>query len=160
MRTEGTAQELQERRFHAVELVKQGQSATNVAKQLGVSHGAVSKWKSAHQQGGPEALKARPHPGPKPKLTDFQKQRLHKLLLQGPRKHGHATELWTLQRIAQLIRRHFGVTYNLSGVWNLLRSMGWSCQKPEKRAREGDEAAVETWRHETWPHIKKGSKKR
>jgi len=82
---------------------------------------------------------------------------LAKLLLRGPRKLGFPTELWTLERVGQLIERRFGVTFDPSGVWHLLRRMGWSCQKPERRARERDDIAVAIWRHLEWPRIKKGA---
>jgi len=87
-------------------------------------------------------------------------RRLARLLLQGPQRHGYANALWTLPRIAALIRRHFGVKYDPSGVWHVLHRMGWSCQKPERRAREHDEDAVAAWRTEEWPRIKKRPKKR
>ena len=81
--------------------------------------------------------------------------RLEKMLLQGPTRHGYATELWTCPRVAQLIQKRFGVRYDDSGVWHLLNRLGWSCQKPQRRAREQDEDAVATWRKKDWPRIKK-----
>ena len=80
---------------------------------------------------------------------------LKKRLLRGPRRHGYPTEWWTLWRVAELIARRFGVTYDPSGVWHLLRRMGWSAQKPEHRARERDEDTIVRWRQEDWPRIKK-----
>ncbi len=129
-----------------------------VAKLLGVSCSSVSKWKGFYQRQGPEALKSKPHPGPSPKLTRVQKQRLGQLLLQGPGKYGYATELWTLQRIVKLIRSRFGVTYDPSGVWHLMRSLGWSYIKPKKQAGECDVATIGTWRHRDRPRIQKSSK--
>jgi transposase len=74
--------------------------------------------------------------------------------------HGYRTELWTLKRVAQLIGKRFGVSYDPSGVWHVLRNMNWSAQKPERRARERDEQAIAQWRKEDWPRIKKRAKKR
>jgi transposase len=65
-------------------------------------------------------------------------------------------DLWTCPRVALVIQEHFGVIYHTAHVWRLLRSLGWSCQKPEQRARERDEAEIARWRHEEWPRIKKG----
>jgi len=73
----------------------------------------------------------------------------------GPRHHGYPTELWTLQRVAEVIAVHFGVQYHRGHVWKILRAMAWSCQKPERRARERDEQAIRRWRQEDWPRIKK-----
>jgi transposase len=76
------------------------------------------------------------------------------------RRHGWSTELWTLPRIADLIARKFGVQYDQSGVWRLLRRLGWSCQKPERRARERNQEAIDRWRKTDWPRIKKRSSQR
>lgn len=160
MRRKGSSEELERRRVEAMALLDQGWSQAEIARQFGVTQGAVSHWKKAYRRDGPEGLKASRHPGPQPKLTDKQCGRLAKMLLQGARAHGYPTELWTLKRVAALIQKHFGVTYDPSGVWHVLRRMSWSCQKPERRARERDEAAIERWRKKDWPRIKKSPKKR
>lgn len=160
MRPQGKPEELERRRFRAIALLETGHRPGEIAEMLGVSPGAISQWKTAYQRAGPEALKAKPHPGPKPKLTQRQRQKLEQLLLKGPVAHGYPTDLWTLRRIAEVIEEHFGVSYDLSGVWHLLKGLGWSCQKPERRARERDEAAIASWRREDWPRIKKRATKR
>jgi transposase len=138
-----------------MELVDAGYSQADVARKLGVTKGAVSQWRKKYLQDGPQTLKAKPHPGPATKLNAKQLARLEKLLTQGPRRHGYATELWTLPRVAEVIEKHFGVTYDPSGVWHVMKRMGWSCQKPERRARERDEDAIAAWRKVDWPRIKK-----
>jgi transposase len=155
MSRKGSAEELQARRLQAIALLEEGHAQVEIARRLGVSSAAVSQWKKAHAQGGTDALLAQVHPGPTPKLSSKQCQRLAHYLKQGPRKHGWSTELWTLPRIAALIARKFGAKYDQSGVWRLLRRLGWSCQKPERRARERDQAAVDRWRQRDWPRIKK-----
>src|SRR3972149_2134140 len=145
MRTHGTPEELQRQRFRAIELLRDGYRPLFVARMLGVSPGSVSKWKELYDRNGIEALKAKPHPGPTPKLTAPQCDTLARLLLQGPQKHGYANVLWTLPRIAEVIRHQFGVTYDPSGVWHVLHRMGWSCQKPERRARERNEQTIAAW---------------
>lgn len=73
-----------------------------------------------------------------------------KLLLKGAPAHGYGTHLWTLPRVAEVIERHFGVSYHPHHVWRVLRQMGWSCQKPERKAREADDEAIERWRRVDW----------
>lgn len=141
-------------------LLEQGWSQSEVARHFGVTPAAVCQWVKAYQRDGPDALKAKSHPGAPSRLTHSQLKRLEQLLLRGPTRQGYRTELWTLLRIVGLIRRHFGTTYDPSGVWHLLHRMGWSCQKPERRARERDENAIAAWRRYHWPRIKKSSKKR
>jgi len=155
MRTKGSAAELEQRRRLAVRLLEQGLNGTQVAKALGVSNAAVTRWKQAWQKGGEKALAAKPHPGGRARLTAAQRRRLARLLLKGPRAHGYATELWTLQRVAEVIAVTFGVEYTIGHVWRILRAMDWTCQKPERRARQRDEEAIRRWRLEDWPRIKK-----
>ena len=155
MSRNGSAEQLQARRLQAMALLEEGYAQVEIARRLGVSSAAVSQWKKAHAQGGTTALLAQVHPGPTPKLSPKQCQRLVGYLQQGPRKQGWSSELWTLPRIAELIARKFGAQYDQSGVWRLLRRLGWSCQKPERRAREHDQAGVDRWRQGDWPRIKK-----
>jgi transposase len=160
MRSKGSPKELEQRRMRAMGLLDQGWSQAEVAQRLGVTQGAVSQWKKRYQRDGPEALKAIPHPGPQPKLMAKQREQLGRLLLKGARAHGYRTELWTLKGVTEVIQQRFGVQYDPSGVWHVLRNMGWSAQKPERRARERDEQAVARWRQRDWPRIKKRAKKR
>jgi transposase len=160
MRSKGSPKELEQRRLRAMALLDQGWSQADVARHLGVTQGAVSQWKKRYQRDGPEALKAIPHPGPQPKLTAKQREQLGRLLLKGARAHGYRTELWTLKRVTAVIRQRFDVQYDPSGVWHVLRNMAWSCQKPERRARERNEESIAQWRKEDWPRIKKRPKKR
>jgi transposase len=126
MRTPGTPEELERQRVAAVALLEAGHGPSEVARRLGVSPGAVSRWKKIARQRGRQGLKARRHPGPRPKLTARQRQTLQRLLLKGPRADGYRTGRWTLKRIARLIEKHFAVRYEPSGVWHVLRSIGWS----------------------------------
>ena len=155
MRTRGSAAELEQRRRQAVALLEQGLRPYQVAEALGVSRASVTRWKQVYEEQGADALASKPHPGRHPKLTAKQRQRLAKLLTQGPRKCGYATELWTLSRVAELIQRSFGVDYHPCHVWKVLRAMRWTCQKPERRARERNEDAIAQWREMELPRIKK-----
>lgn len=136
-------------------LVDQGMKPAAVARAVGTSRASLTRWRQMYQAGGQKAMDAKPHPGGKSRLTQRQRKRLVGLLLQGPRKHGYGTELWTLARVSELIAVTFGVGYHPSAVWHILRAMGWSCQKPERRARERDEQAIAAWRPKEWARIKK-----
>jgi transposase len=91
-------------------------------------------------------------------LTDRQRQKLVRILRRGACKNGYTTELWTLQRVAEVIEKHFDVSYHPGHVWRVLGSIGWTSQKPERRARERDEEAIAVWRAGDWPRIKKRPK--
>ncbi len=160
MRPTGTSNELERRRFRAMALLDKGHRPSQVARMVGVTPGAISQWKKRYERAGPQALKANPHPGPTPRLTVKQCKQLARLLLKGPAWHGYPTDLWTLSRVAEVIRKRFGVQYDLSGVWRVLQRMDWSCQKPERRARERNDEAIARWRGQEWPRIKKRTAKR
>jgi transposase len=155
MRTPGKPEELECQRLQALALLQAGHHPGEVARRLGVSPGAVSRWKKIYQHAGPKGLQSKPPPGRRPKLMARQRRKLERLLRKGPLAHGYTTDWWTLKRIAAVIEKYLGVRYSLSGVWHVLRGIGWSCQKPEGRARERDEEAIARWRQQGWPRIKK-----
>jgi transposase len=143
MRPIGSAEELQRRRLRAVELVNEGEAPEDVAHFLGCGRSSVYTWvKLARER--PEALAAKPHPGRTPRLGETDRKRLEELLLEGAVAHGWRTELWTAARVAVLIERHFGIVFHPEHVRKVLkRKLGWSSQKPQKRARERDEVAID-----------------
>ncbi len=155
MRPHGSPADLEARRRRAVALLDKGLGVREVARQIGCSPMSVSRWRTEVQAGGVEALCPKPAPGRPRRLTPRQRARLLRLLLKGATAHGFSTDLWTLPRVAEVITRTFGVCYHPAHVWRILRGEGWSCQKPERRARERDEAAIQRWRTERWPYIKK-----
>jgi transposase len=160
MRPKGSSAALEQRRRDAVAMLRQGSKPAEVAKALRVSLVSVGRWRKAAAEGGAKALVAKPHPGRPPKLCVEERRQLIGLLKQGPVRHGYGTQLWTLGRIAEVIELHFGVSYHPSQVWRILLSLDWTWQKPQRRARERDEAAIERWRRLDWPRIKKGGKQR
>jgi len=113
------------------------------------------RWRDARRVGGQEALRVRFSPGRPPKLNARERRRLVQLLLRGAQAHGHATDLWTTTRVAQVIFREFRVRYHRAHVGRPLHSLGWSVQKPERRALERNEERIEHWKREVWPRIKK-----
>jgi transposase len=100
-------------------------------------------------------LKAKPVPGRPRKLDARQRRRLPRLLLRGAQAYGYRTDLWTCARVAAVIEKEFGVQYHRAHVSRLLAQCGWSCQKPERRAVERNEAAIEHWKRYKWAAIKK-----
>ncbi len=144
------------RRLQAWRLKQQGWAQRQIATALGVSEGAVSQWMKRGREGGSEALRHRPPPGARCRLTDAQLAGLPALLQHGPEAYGFRGQLWTRGRIAAVIRAKFGVSYHPRHVGRLCKAIRWSPQKPARRARQRDEAAIAQWHDETWPAIKRG----
>jgi transposase len=126
-----------------------------VARMLGVDRRSVRRWKSAYRFGGYTAIKARPVSGRPMKLGRQTLGWLAGKLLKGARAAGYANDLWTCPRIARVIEAHCHVKYEQSGVWRLMRGMGWSPQKPERRAMEANNRLIRRWLKHEWPRIKK-----
>ena len=155
MRPQGSPELLEERRRSVATFLKQELSLHEIARRIGCHASSVLRWRNALQSGGQEALKAKPAPGRPPRLTSKQKKRLVRLLIQGAMAHGYRTELWTTQRIADLIERRLRVRYHRNHVGKLLHQIGWSHQKPERRAVERNEAVIIEWKRSVWSRVKK-----
>jgi len=155
MRPHGSPQELERRRRRAVALLKQGVTISQVARRIGCSHSSVILWRDTVRRSGSEALQAKPASGRPAKLSRRQLQSLPKLLLKGAMAWGYGSDLWSTARIAEVMERKFHVRYHRAHVSRLLAGMNWSCQKPERRALERDEAAIAAWKRRRWPEIKK-----
>ena len=143
------------RRQRAFELSQVGWAQFRIAKALGVSRPAVSQWLAAVGAEGPEALRARPHTGAPPKLTEAQLCLIPEFLSYGAEAYGFRGEVLTCARIAKIIEGEFGVSYSKSQVSRLMKAVEWTPQKPLKRATQRDEAQIEAWRTEVWPELKK-----
>ena len=151
-----TPAEYEKRRLVAAQLFDQGElSRAAIARLLGVSRQAVHKWHTAWKNEGPAALAARRR-GAEPFLDTDQERALAALLDSGPTEHGWPDQSWTLDRINHLIRERFQVSYaDPSGVWRLLRRMGFAHQVPATRAAERDEEEIDRWRTQVWPRTKR-----
>jgi transposase len=148
---------LEARRLRAAELFAQGHTQAEVARTLGVSRQSVHLWRTRFEQGGVDALRSRGPTGPDPKVSDAQLARVEEALLAGAMANGFDTDLWTLERVAVVITQLTGVRYHPGHVWVVLRHrLGWSLQRPERRASERDEEAITRWVQQEWPRIKKG----
>lgn len=154
-RPRGSADLLEDRRTRALKLLDAGYSLNEVGKVIGCNASSVMRWRDARRRGGAEALRVRFSPGRPLKLSKKQRKRLVQVLLKGPLARGYTTNLWTTARIAEVIRSEFGVEYHRDHVGKLMHLLKWSAQKPERRALERNEEAIERWKQKDWPRLKK-----
>jgi transposase len=139
------------RRLRAWDLHQQGWTGRRIAEALDVTEGAVSQWLKRAREQGVAALHHRMPPGPTPKLTAEQRDQLPALLSYGAEAYSFLGDQWTTERVATVIAREFGVRYHPAHVSRLLRQIGWSVQKPIRRATQRDEAALAQWQAARWP---------
>lgn len=144
---------MEARRQRGMRMLKRGVAQADIAREMEVSRQTVSTW-AKRLADDPQAWRRRPlgKPGA---LTTADKGKLSKLLLKGAVVNGFPTELWTLARVGKLIAREFGPSYSNVHVMRLLHELGFSCQKPEKRAIQRNEAAIAEWKAKRWPALKK-----
>src|SRR5215207_971647 len=133
-----------------------GASQAAIARELGVSRAAMTRWKQRLDREGLRGLRRRTAPGRASALTAAQWRQLFRLLSRGAQAAGFETDRWTQRRIAAVIRREFGVQYHHHSLSRALRARGWSPQRPIPRAKERDEAVIAAWLRRDWPRIKRG----
>jgi transposase len=147
---------LERRRMRAAEMFATGKRQVDVAAELEVSAQTASRWHRDWLAGGRAALTGADRAGRRRWLSDGQLAEVEAALTDGPKAHGYPTDMWTLARVAEVIERTTGVRYSQTQTWTILRQrLGWTRQRPARRAVERDDEAIERWVSKDWPRIKK-----
>ncbi|WP_425576957.1 IS630 family transposase [Streptomyces kunmingensis] len=144
-------------RFEAADLIEAGVSDAEVARRFRVTRMSANRWRRALASGGRQALVSKGPGGARCKLDDLQLRLLEAILDGGPAACGWHDQCWTLARIAEIVRRRFGVEYTLAGLDLLLHRIGWSGQVPTRKATERDEPRIAAWKDQQWPVINRGA---
>jgi transposase len=150
----------EERRKRAWLLYQAGWKQKDIAEALGVTKGAVSQWIKVGVEEGEAALQARKSPGSPRRLSTAERQRIPGLLERGAESFGFLGDLWTCPRVAKVIERELGVKYHPAHVSRILKELGWTPQKPIRRAKQRKEAEIQRWKEERWPELKKRPRKK
>jgi transposase len=145
--------------MQALALKQQGWKQRDIATALGVTKGAVSQWLAAERADGRDGLLAHPRPGPRPKLAPEKVRLIPDFLWHGPEAYGFPGEVWTCDRVADVLWEEFDVSYSRSQVSRILKRLGWTPQIPIIRAIQRDEEAIERWRVESWPALKEKARR-
>lgn len=142
--------------MRAADMFRRGKRQADVARALGVSAETVSEWYRRWSGGGRAALAGAGRAGRLPRLRDEQLAEVVAALKKDPRANGFPTELWTLARVAEVIEATTGVRYSQTQTWEILRKrLGWTRQRPARRALERNDEAIANWVANEWPRIKK-----
>jgi len=147
--------QLEKRRLRAARLFEKKVPVPEVVRRVGVARQVAYRWHQAWEAGGEAALTSKGSAGPKARITPSQTEQIVAALLKGPGAQGYKTQLWTLPRVAALIQTLTGIRYHPGHVWRILGNLGFSCQRPERRAIERDEEAIRQWKRAKWPALKK-----
>jgi transposase len=155
VRPKGSAELLSDRRKRALKLLGENWSLNEVARRIGCAASSVMRWRNAWRRRGADSLRVRFSPGRPRRLTRRQERRLVRILLRGAVANGYRTELWTMKRVAEVIEKTFHVPCHFNTAGQILHRLTWTHQKPERRALERDEKAIERWKRKDWPQVKK-----
>ena len=155
MSTKRNYSAMRDRRMEAAHLYREGVKGAEIARRLAVSRQSVSRWLKNLKQQGKKGLECTGAVGRPRKVSASEMRKIEAALMRGARANGIDGDLWTLARVAKVIATISGHSYGISGVWYVLRRLGWSVQRPAKRALERDQAEVDHWVKETWPAVKK-----
>jgi transposase len=150
----------EERRKRAWALYQTGWKQKDIAEALGVTQGAVSQWIKRGKAGGQAGLTEQPKSGAPVRLSAPDRQKLPGLLERGAESFGFRGDLWTCARVGKLIEREFGVRYHPAHVSRILKDLGWTPQKPIRRAKQRKEAEIQHWKDVRWPELKKRQSKK
>jgi len=133
-------------------LLRRGLTKREVAAALGVSWVSADRW-FKQLEAKQVRKRDRQRVGRPRKLSRKQLATLKRILKKGALCYGYPTELWTLKRVADVVKEEFGVKYNVTHVWRVMRSLGFSAQVPLLKAIERDENAIQEWISLNWPQI-------
>jgi transposase len=142
-------------RAKAGQLFRKGVPQAEVARRCSVSRAAVCQWHAAWKKNKKKGLTSKGHPGFPSRLTDQKREIFRKAVLEGPLSHGYETDLWTLSRLAAVMKKKTGTRFAHNRTWQIIRELGFTCQKPQVKARERDEAAIKAWKKKRLPGLKK-----
>jgi transposase len=161
METTRTLKDLENRRVLAVERVNQGWSQADVARFLGVDARSVRRWVQAYRLHGWDGLSSLGHPGRPPKLDPEQTTTVLSWFQHSPTEFGYQTDLWTARRVADLITKHFGVSFNSRYLSTWLSNRDITPQRPQRVPRERDQERIDAWVQDEWLELlKKGAPSR
>ena len=148
-------EEREKQRLKAAALFKKGVSQSEVARRFKVSAPSVFAWHKAYLQGGVSALKSKGRTGFQSTLTEDKRKLFKKAILRGPIANGYETNLWTLPRLAAVMKEEIGISFGETWIWKIVRELGFTPQKPQVKAKERNSAAIAKWKSKQLPGLKK-----
>ena len=150
-----TREQMEERRMRAGTDLKAGMKQADVARKYGVSTATACRWAQTIQDEGIDGLRMHKSKGQPTKLNEEEQLKLVDILIAGPRAYGYKTDLWNSNRVAEVIRKEFRVTYHIHHIPKLLHRLGFRSIKPKRQAKEKSNKLKQEWLNTTWVQVKK-----
>ncbi len=132
-------------RYRAVLMALDGKEAPAIAKSLGRARRSVQDWAYAYRDSGVDAVQPKRRKGREPKLPREREAELMSRLDAGPRPEDGVCTLRG-KDLVRILEREFFVTYTLSGAYELLERLGYSCLAPRPRHEKADPGEQQRFR--------------
>ena len=148
-------EEREKARVRAGKLFEKGVSEAEVARIFRATRTAANQWHHAWEEHGMKGLQSKGHPGFESRLSPRKRLTFKKAIQKGPLSHGFPTDLWTIPRLAMVLKKATGVDFSDPWVWHIVRGLGFTPQKPQVQAAKRDEKAIAEWKAKRLPGLKK-----
>jgi transposase len=146
-------------RDRAVRAVLKGQPVGQVAQAYGVDRTTLYRWVRRHDESGEQGLQRKTGSGRPRLLAQFDACALIDVLVEPASEFGFETDLWTVNRVRQVVHERYGVSVSARTIWRRLRETGFTYQKPERQYFELNEEAREEWMRTEAPRIRAAVRK-
>lgn len=143
------------RRLKAGKCFKKKMTNAAIARKFRVTPAAVTQWKQSYEKDKKRGLLSKGKTGKLSRLTEEKRKEFKQDILKGPIAAGFETDLWTLARLKSVLKKTAHVSFSVKHVWEIVRSLGFTPQKPQVLAKERDEQAIMGWRSKRLPGLKK-----
>lgn len=145
---------LENYRFQAIKLRKKGWKVKKIAEAFDLNEKSVSRWFVKVNKFGEKSLKSTKAKGNAPKLSEQEIFQIIEWLKEDARVFKFPTPLWTCKQVQYMIKSNLKKSISIPSLWEVLRKLKLSPQKPRKIALEKNQRLANKWLKEEWPKIK------
>lgn len=144
-----------ELRVRAVQALKDGMPATQVAQAYQIDRTTLYRWRVRFDQaGGTEGLLRSPGSGRPRQLQELTAEQWRGIVLEPASTFGFETDFWTAKRVHQVVAERFAATVSPRTIVRRLQEAGLTYQKPTREYFEADPEARQEWLRDTLPEIR------
>ena len=128
-------------RFHALWLIRQGQTPTAAAHLVGVQLRTVRTWLRWYRAGGTTTIRQHRHGGRQGRRSLLSSEQCAQL-----KAHSASGAIKTIDQAVDWVKTHFGVTYTYWGMRSLFERLRICKKVPRPQAPKPNQAEQEAWK--------------
>jgi len=147
-------------RIRAVKAVLMGQRQTDICKAYQVDYSTLYRWCKCYKDRKCFSALERKSGSGRPNILNIDnRKQLTQIVMKPASKYGYETDFWTCRRLIQISEERLNVKISQPTMWRMLRDMGLTYQKPERRYFEANEQQRKKWLRYKVPIIRRTVKK-